>query len=104
MQAKSMFERISASSFANLTKRLFFNNEDAPSDNEFPEVSVNMVDKDMDKQPVLEPENYATPGVYTSTRSRSGSARPVNYRALAQGKEKPKEHFSIGDSQSSSSS
>src|SRR5436305_5441367 len=56
------------------------------------------------KQPALEPENSATPGVYMRTRSRSGTIRPVNYRALAQGQEKPKEHSAIIDSQSSSSS
>src|SRR4051812_17973002 len=38
------------------------------------------------------------------TRSRSGTIRPVNYRALDQGQEKPKEHSAIVDSQSSSSS
>src|SRR3954464_2200224 len=38
------------------------------------------------------------------TRSRSGTLRPVNYRALDQGQEKPKEHSTIVDSQSSSSS
>src|SRR3954470_1724522 len=38
------------------------------------------------------------------TRSRSGTIRPVNYRALEQGQEKPKEHSAIMDSQSSSSS
>src|SRR4051812_13194071 len=38
------------------------------------------------------------------TRSRSGTIRPVNYRALDQGQEKPKEHTAIVDSQSSSSS
>src|SRR4051812_26445984 len=38
------------------------------------------------------------------TRSRSGTIRPVNYRALDQGKQKPKEHSAIVDSQSSSSS
>src|SRR5436189_3508716 len=38
------------------------------------------------------------------TRSRSGTIRPVNYRALEQGREKPKEHSAIVDSQSSSSS
>src|SRR3954462_12275217 len=63
-----------------------------------------MVDKDTGKQPVLEPENSATPGVYMCTRSRSGTIRPVNFRALVQGQEKPKEHSAIVDSQSSSSS
>src|SRR4051812_24624842 len=37
------------------------------------------------------------------TRSRSGTIRPVNYRALVLGQEKPKEHSAIVDSQSSSS-
>src|SRR3954468_22834287 len=63
-----------------------------------------MVDKDTGKQPALEPENSATPGVYLRTRSRSDTIRPVNYRALVQGQEKPKEHSAIVDSQSSSSS
>ena len=63
-----------------------------------------MVNKDTGKLPALEPENSATPGVYLRTRSRSGTIRPVNYRALAQGQEKPKEHSAIVDSQSSSSS
>src|SRR3954466_11089645 len=39
-----------------------------------------------------------------STRSRSGTIRPINYRAFEQGQEKPKEHSTIVDSQSSSSS
>src|SRR5438309_10195000 len=51
-----------------------------------------MVDKDTGKQPALKPENSATPGVYIGTRSRSGTIRPINYRALEQGQEKPKEH------------
>src|SRR5436190_14329059 len=63
-----------------------------------------MVDKDTGKQPALEPENSATPGVYMRTRSHSGTIRPANYRALEQGQEKPKEHSAIVDSQSSSSS
>src|SRR5436189_4516106 len=63
-----------------------------------------MVDKDTGKQPALEPENSATPDVYMRTRSRSGTIRPVNYRALEQGQEKPKEHSAVVDSQSSSSS
>src|SRR4051812_19201616 len=63
-----------------------------------------MVDKDTGKQPALEPENSATPGVYMRTRNRSGTIRLVNYRALKQGQEKPKEHSDIVDSQSSSSS
>src|SRR3954465_10334382 len=75
-----------------------------PSEDEFIEVSVNMVDKDTGRQPALEPENSATPGVYLRTRSRSGTIRHVNYRALVQGQEKPKEHSAIVDSQSSSSS
>src|SRR3954465_7117686 len=103
-QIKSVFERLSATNSAELTKRLRFNDEDIPSEDEFIEVSVNMVDKDMDKQPALEPENSATPGVNMRTRSRSGTIRPVNYRALEQGQEKPKEHSAIVDSQSSSSS
>src|SRR4051812_5442880 len=63
-----------------------------------------MVDKDTSKQPALEPENFATPGVYMRTRSHSGTIRPINYRDLEQGQEKPKEHSAIVDSQSSSSS
>src|SRR4051812_35492386 len=38
------------------------------------------------------------------TRSRSGTIRPVSYRALEQGQGKPKEHSAIVDPQSSSSS
>src|SRR3954470_7336465 len=102
-QTKSVFERISATSSAELTKLLRFNDEDIPSEDEFIEVSVNMVDKDTGKQPALEPENSATLGVYMRTRSRSGTIRPVN-RALEQGQEKPKEHSAVVDSQSSSSS
>src|SRR5438270_685237 len=81
-QTKSVFERLSATSPAELTKRLHFNNEDMPSEDEFVEVSVNMVDKNTGKQPALEPGNSATPGVYLRTRSRSGTMRPVNCRAL----------------------
>src|SRR3954462_1736220 len=103
-QTKSVFERLSATSSAELTKRLRFNDEDIPSEDEFIEVSVNMVDKDTGKQPALEPENSATPGVYMRTRSRSGTIKPVNYRTLDQGQQKPKEHSAIVDSQSSSSS
>src|SRR4051812_37500030 len=103
-QTKSVFEHLSATSSAELTQRLCFNDEDIPSEDEFIEVSVNMVDKDTDKQPALKPENSATPGVYMRTRSRSGTIRPVNYRALDQGQEKPREHSAIVDSQSSSSS
>src|SRR4051812_17166402 len=62
-----------------------------------------MVDKDTDKQPALELENSVTPGVYMGTRSRSGTIRPINYRVLEQGQEKPQEHSAIVDSQSSSS-
>src|SRR3954468_14681975 len=91
-QTKCVLNGISATSSAELTKRLHFNDEDMPSEDEFIEVSVNMVDKDTGKQPALEPENFATPGVYQRTRSRSGTIRPVNDRALAQGQEKPKEH------------
>src|SRR4051812_726200 len=61
-----------------------------------------MVDSDRGKQPALEHENSAIPGVYMGTRSCSGTARPINYRALAQGQEKLKEHSTIVDSQSSS--
>src|SRR5204862_2237933 len=103
-QTKSVFECISAASSAELTKRLRFNDEDIPSEDEFVEVSVSMVDKDSGKQPALEPENSTTPGVYMRTRSRSGTIRPANYRALDQGQEKLKEHSAIVDSQSSSSS
>src|SRR5438270_9377243 len=38
------------------------------------------------------------------THSRSSTIRPVNYRALDQGQQKPKEQSAIVDSQSSSSS
>src|SRR3954469_7299130 len=103
-QTKSVFEHLSVTSSAELTKRLRFNEDDMPSEDEFIEVSVNMVDKDTGKQPVLESENSATPGVYMRTGSRSGTIRPVNYRALEQGQEKPKEHSAIADSLSSSSS
>src|SRR3954466_3609509 len=82
----------SATRSAELTKRLRFNDEDIPYEDEFIEVSVNMVDKDTGKQPALEPENSATPDVYMRTRSLSGTISPVNYRALDQGQEKPKEH------------
>src|SRR5436189_5371812 len=53
-QTKSVFERLSATSSAELTKRLRFNDEDIPSEDEFIEVSINMVDKDTGKQPALE--------------------------------------------------
>src|SRR4051812_36424203 len=103
-QTKSVFERLFATSSAELTKRIHFNDEDMPSEDEFTEVSVNMVDKDTGKQPALEPENSATPGVYMRTCSRSSTIRPVNNRTLEQGQEKPREHSAIVDSQSSSSS
>src|SRR3954466_15831639 len=103
-QTKSVFERHSATSSAELTRCLRFNDEDIPSEDEFIEVSVNMVDKNTGKQPALEPENSATLGVYMRTRSRSGTIRPVNYRALVQVQDKPKEHSTIVNSQSSSSS
>src|SRR4051812_35163845 len=103
-QIKSVFERLSATSSAELTKRLRFNDDGISYEDEFIEVSVNVVDKDTGKQPALEPENSATPGVYMRTRSRSGTIRPVNYRALDQGQQKPKEHSAIVESQSSSSS
>src|SRR3954466_7184051 len=101
-QTKSVFERLSATSSAELTKRLHFNVEDIPLEDEFIEVSINMVDKDTGKQPALGPENSATPGVYMRTRSRSGTIRPAN-RALEHGQEKPKEHSAIVDSQYSPS-
>src|SRR3954469_10332684 len=41
-QTKSVFERLSATSSAELIKRLRFNDEDIPSEDEFIEVSVNM--------------------------------------------------------------
>src|SRR3954462_4404073 len=62
------------------------------------------MDKDTGKQPALESEDSATPDVYMRTRSHSGTIRPVNYRALVQGQDKPKEYSAIVDSQSSSSS
>src|SRR3954466_2681554 len=83
-QTKSVFERIFATSSAELTKCLRFNDEDVPSDDEFIEVSVNMVDKDTGKQPALAPKNSATPGVYMGTRSRSGTLRPISCRPLEQ--------------------
>src|SRR5436853_4115402 len=103
-QTKSVFDRLSGPSSSKLAKRLRFNNEDIPSDDEYPEVSVNMTGRDTGKQPVAEPEGSATPGVYQGTRSRSGALRPVNYRALAQAQEQPKDHSAIAESQSSSSS
>src|SRR4051812_3271232 len=48
-QTLSVFECISASNSAELTNRLRFNDEDIPSEDEFIEVSVNMVDKDTGK-------------------------------------------------------
>src|SRR4051812_48186241 len=69
-QTKFVFERISASSSVKLAKRLRLQNEEVPSDDEFSEVSVNMVDKDTNKQPALELENSVTPDVYKGTRSR----------------------------------
>ena len=48
-QIKSVFERLSATSSAELTKRLRFSNEDIPSEDEFIEVFVNMMDKGMGK-------------------------------------------------------
>src|SRR3954469_14385901 len=83
-QTKSVFERISASSSVELPKRLRFHDYDAPSDDEFPKVSANMVAKDTGKHPALEPENSATPSVYMGSRSRSGTIRHVNYKALEQ--------------------
>src|SRR5436190_5668080 len=50
-QTKSVFERLSVTSSAELTKRFHFNDEAMPSEDEFIEVSVNMVDKDTGKQP-----------------------------------------------------
>src|SRR5436853_1299792 len=103
-QTKSVFDRLSGTRSSKLAKRLRFNNEDIPSDDEYPEVSVNMAGRDTGKQPVSEPEGSTTPGVYQGTRSRSGALRPVNYRALAQAQEQPKDHSAIAESQSSSSS
>src|SRR5436853_4271533 len=103
-QTKSVFDRLSGTNSSKLAKRLRFNNEDIPSDDEYSEVSVNMTGRDTGKQPVAEPEGSATPGVYQGTRSRSGALRPVNYRALAQAQEQPKDHSAIAESQSSSSS
>src|SRR4051812_7994828 len=94
---------MSNSSSFKLAKRLRFNDKDAPSDDEYPEVSVNMAIRDTGKQPSLKPENSAT-SVYMGNRSRSGVARPVNYRALAQDQDKPNEHSAIVESQSSFSS
>src|SRR4051812_23525385 len=62
-----------------------------------------MAERDTSKQPMPELENSTTM-VYVGTRSRSGAACPVNYRALVQGQEKLKEHSAIVESQSSSSS
>src|SRR4051812_25949353 len=102
-QPKSVFERVFADSSTKLAKQLCFNNEDASSDDEYPLSIRQHGGQGTGKQPAQEPENSVTPGVYMGTRSRSGTARPVNYRALAQGQEKPKEHYVIVDSQSSSS-
>src|SRR4051812_21665097 len=85
-----MFERISASSSTKLTRQLRFNIENAPYEEEFSEVSINMVDRNTSKQPALEPENSATPRINIGIRSRSSTARPVNYIALAQGRRSPR--------------
>src|SRR4051812_27867170 len=87
-----------------LAKQLRFSNEDTASDDEYPEVSINMAKIDTGKQPASEPENSATPGVYMGTHSRTRAVRPVNYRTLLQELDMPKEQFIIMESQSSSSS
>src|SRR4051812_37464011 len=94
-KAKSLFERTSNSSTSKLAKQLPFNNEDATPDDEYPEVSVNMAERGTSKQPASEPENSATPGVYMGTRSRSGTARPINYRAFAQRQNESKKKFQL---------
>ena len=63
-----------------------------------------MVNTDTGKQPTLEPKNSVTPDVYIGTSNRFGTTRPVNYRALVQEQDKPKEHSAIVYSQLSSSS
>src|SRR3954471_21448967 len=97
-----MTEHTSNSSSSKLAKQLRFRKEDATSIDEYPEVSVNMVERDTGKHPASDPENSATPGVYMDTRSRSGAARPVNYRTLVQELDMPKEQSIIKKFQSSS--
>ena len=87
-----------------MAKQRRFSNEDTASDDEYPEVSVNVAERDTRKQPASELENSATPGVYMGTRSRSDIARPINYRAFAQRQDESKEEFSIMESQPLSSS
>src|SRR3954469_21889783 len=104
VQVISVFEHVSNSCSSKLAKQLPFSNEDATPDDEYPEVSVNVVERDTGKQPASEPENSATPGVYMGTRSRSGTAQRLNYRAFAQRHDKAKGQFAIMESQSFSSS
>src|SRR4051812_36795406 len=101
-KAKSMTEHTSNSSSSKLAKQLHFRKEDATSIDEYPELSVNMVERDTGKHPASNPENSATPGVYMGTRSRSGVARPVNYRTFVQELDMPKEQSIIEKFQSSS--
>src|SRR3954467_6933943 len=101
-KAISMTEHTSNSSSSKLAKQLRFRNEHATSIDEYPEVSVNMVERDTGKHPASDPENSATPGVYMSTHSRSGATRPINYRTLVQELDMPKEQSIIEKFQSSS--
>lgn len=98
-----MFEHFSNFNSSKLAKRLRFNNPDAPSDDEYPKVSIHMAKKDTSKQLAPEPEN-STIGVYMGTHNCSSVTRPLNYRALGQGHGKPKEHSAIVELQLSSSS
>src|SRR3954465_1987289 len=87
-RAKSVLEHMSNSRSFKLAKRLRFSNENATSDDDYPKVSFNMAKREMGKQPASEPENFATPDVYMGTRSHSGTARPINYRAFTQRRDK----------------
>src|SRR3954467_11901915 len=79
-RAGSVLEHMSNSSSSKVAKQLRFSNEDTASDVEYPEVSVNVAERDTGKQPASEPESSATPSVYMGTRSRFGTARLINYR------------------------
>ena len=90
-----MTEHTSNSSSSKLAKQLRFRKEDATSIDEYPEVSVNMVERDTGKHLASDPENSATPGVYMGTLNRSGAVRPVNYRTLVQELNMPREQSII---------
>ena len=70
-KAKSLFEHMSNSSSSKLAKQLRSSIEHTTSDDEYPEVSINMAERDTGKQLAFELENSATPGMYMGTRSRS---------------------------------